>query len=108
MLVTFWHSILPNKRSARDRHHHIASDSPAVTAMRFPPFVDEYFCNFFRCQNRSSIESAGGEKINRPINPYSFEPTQVLMHSPSVAKIGDPDEPLISALATRPGSPIPA
>jgi hypothetical protein len=63
-------------------HNHVAPDCPAMATTSNSPIVDEYLSNFFRCQNRSSLESACGHEINRPVDPGTFEPVQVLVHAP--------------------------
>src|SRR5437016_12406652 len=87
-------------------HPDIASDRPAMAIMGISPLVNQYCCDFFSGQNRSSLESAGGDEIDRPVDPDTLEPAQMLMHS----RICSPHRraELNNPRYSRPGSPIPA
>jgi hypothetical protein len=57
-------------------HDDITSDRPAVAPMCVPPFVNYNRRNVSGSEECTAFESAGGDEIDRPIDPNAFEPAQ--------------------------------
>jgi len=62
-------------------HDNISTDRPAMTCSSGVPFIDQNCGDIWRSQNVTAAKRAGGNKINRLLDPDAVQPLEVTMHA---------------------------
>jgi len=64
----------------------VATDRPSVASAGFPPFLDENSGDRGSGKDGPPPKSAGGNVVNRLIDPDALEPAQMPMHRRSCSR----------------------